>query len=400
MDVFHYERVKFELAEILRSASARADGSNGVFAPAARELFARLAEDRFNLVVAGRFSRGKTSLMNALLDTTRLPVGMLPVTSVITTVSYGSQERMTIEYEANALPVHVPVERIGDYIKEAGNPRNECHIRFARVQLPSSLLRCGFHFVGTPGIGSTIAETTRTTLGFLSEADALLLVTSYEDPMPDDELEVARSAHVCGRRVIIVINKEDIVEEQARAAGCGYVRARAVSIGIEDPAVFSICASSGGDGVLELAHALTRLLVDDKNSHFLRSMYSRIENYLKTLPESRPEMERLASLPSTIRSMRSPGDGAPAAQSKNFSTCGICSKVAQAVVTFLASYQFELVRSASAAHDSPSSWGSAPCTSGNTTYSPDHEASVLHLQRRSNAWPSGCGIRRTQMGMR
>lgn len=106
--------------------------------------------------------------MNALWDPTRLPVGMLPV---------------TLEYEANALPVHVPVERIGDYITEAGNPRNERHARFARVQLPSPFLRRGFHFVDRPGIGSTIAETARTTLGFLSEADALLLVTNYAHDM-------------------------------------------------------------------------------------------------------------------------------------------------------------------------------------------------------------------------
>jgi hypothetical protein len=59
----------------------------------ARELLARLAADTFQLAVAGQFSRGKTTLMNALLGGPYLPMGALPMTSVITRVRYGSRRR-------------------------------------------------------------------------------------------------------------------------------------------------------------------------------------------------------------------------------------------------------------------------------------------------------------------
>ena len=52
----------------------------------ARELLARLAADRLQLAVVGQFSRGKTTLMNALLGGVYLPMGALPMTAVITTV--------------------------------------------------------------------------------------------------------------------------------------------------------------------------------------------------------------------------------------------------------------------------------------------------------------------------
>ena len=90
MDLRDYERVKFELAEILRTVPYEASQTGRL-----REVFSRLAEDRFNLVVVGRFSRGKTSLMNALLGMDRLPTGVVPLTSVITTVGYGSEERVS-----------------------------------------------------------------------------------------------------------------------------------------------------------------------------------------------------------------------------------------------------------------------------------------------------------------
>ncbi len=98
MDLRKYERVKFALAEILRTvpwAPALADRL--------RDLFIRLAEYRFNLAAVGRFSRGKSSLMNAILGMDRLPTGVVPLTSVITTVTYGSLERVTLHFLGTSL---------------------------------------------------------------------------------------------------------------------------------------------------------------------------------------------------------------------------------------------------------------------------------------------------------
>ena len=66
MDLLQYEHLKFDLASVLRAASARLQESSPRHETDVRDLFARLAEDRFNLVVVGRFSRGKSTLMNAI----------------------------------------------------------------------------------------------------------------------------------------------------------------------------------------------------------------------------------------------------------------------------------------------------------------------------------------------
>jgi tRNA U34 5-carboxymethylaminomethyl modifying GTPase MnmE/TrmE len=80
VDLKDYEKLKFELAEQLRSLETLAGTQREALQGEMRTLFARLAEDRFNLVVVGRFNRGKTSLMNALLGSDRLPTGILPLT--------------------------------------------------------------------------------------------------------------------------------------------------------------------------------------------------------------------------------------------------------------------------------------------------------------------------------
>ena len=96
MDLRDYEQSKFEIAELLRSVDTFVSRDRHDLQDRIRDLFSRLAEDRFNLVVVGRFSRGKTSLMNAVLATDRLPTGIRPLTSVITTVAYGSKEQAII----------------------------------------------------------------------------------------------------------------------------------------------------------------------------------------------------------------------------------------------------------------------------------------------------------------
>jgi hypothetical protein len=110
------------------------------------------------LLVVGRFSRGKTSLMNAVLGTDRLRTGIRPLTSVITTVSYGSTEKAVIHYAGFNIPQEV---RLAELPQE-GNSGNRRNVRIADVQLPAELLRRGFHFVDTPGLGSPIIQNTRT----------------------------------------------------------------------------------------------------------------------------------------------------------------------------------------------------------------------------------------------
>ena len=178
MDLREYEQIKFRLAEPLRSVGARDSEQTRQPDDELRDLFGRLAQDRFNLVVVGRFSRGKTSLMNAVLGTDRLPTGIRPLTSVITTVAYGSSEKAIIHTAGLSIPQEVPLAALPQFITEQGNSGNHRRVRIAEVQLPVELLRRGFYFIDTPGLGSPIVENTRTTERFLPEADAFVLVTA------------------------------------------------------------------------------------------------------------------------------------------------------------------------------------------------------------------------------
>ncbi len=361
-----YEAAKFELAEILRTIGEAAS-ADGDLKSRVRELLARLAEDRFNLVVVGRFSRGKTTLMNAILGVDRLPTGILPLTSVITRVVYGSRERVRVEFERGAIGFEVPMEALADYITERGNPGNVRRIRAASIELPAEILRRGFCFVDTPGLGSAIAENTRTTEGFLPEADAVIMVSGYDGPLTQEELLAAGSLSRANRKLFFVLNKHDMAAPQARPEVENYVRARLAEVcGPDAPPIFSLSArealaakSSGNaaalaaSGIDGLERALTRFLVDERSAQLLRSMCDRASQLLATLDgDPSPLRARLDGL-AGLSQFRLSAPAAPAAgghdvsrvaeRSFRMEECAICARVADTLFDFMRQYQYDLV---------------------------------------------------------
>ncbi len=368
MDLREYEQIKFRLAELLRSSGASDSRLPRQVQDQVRELFGRLAEDRFNLVVVGRFSRGKTSLMNAVLGSDRLPTGIRPLTSVITTVSYGSTEKAVIHYAGFNIPEDVKLAELPQYITEQGNSGNRRRVRIAEVKLPAELLRRGFQFVDTPGLGSPIVENTRTTERFLPEADAFVLVTSYEGPLSEEEVRFLRSASAAGQPVFIVVNKQDMASPAEREDALSYLREqlRGLLDG-QGLGIFSLSARDGlaakhkGDagllaasGVAAFEVELVRFLINEKSREFLLRMCQRTAAVVAQLPrraETARAGELIAAIVRQIGGARGAAIAAVAASGSGVAAvpppgqsrpCEICGHVIDRCFEFLRKFQYEI----------------------------------------------------------
>lgn len=183
-ELHDYRRRKLQLADVVRGvmnvARERDDEDS---ARRARDLLAHLAEDPLQLAVVGQFNRGKSTLMNAVLGRSYLPTGVLPTTSVITNVRYGSKLRVQIRRSHSSFPVDIPLAQLARYVAESGDGGGGDGVSAADLEVPAEILRLGFAFVDTPGIGSAIVANTGTTERFLPEADAVIFVTSADSPL-------------------------------------------------------------------------------------------------------------------------------------------------------------------------------------------------------------------------
>lgn len=368
MDLRDYENAKFELAGMLRALSEAAKDKGDKIGDDLRALFVRLAEDRFNLAVIGRFGRGKSSLMNAVIGVDRLPTGILPLTSVITTVVYGSSEKVIIHYEGRHLATEIELDELPRFITQQANPGNVRHVRTAEVQLPAEILRRGFHFIDTPGLGSAIAENTRTTESFLPEADAMLVVTSYDSPLSEEEFAVLRLAARYDRRVFMVLNKHDTVTDAQRAEGLAYVGEQLTRVlGPRASPPFSVSARDAlaaklagnaqaleASGVAGLEAALIRFLVEEKQRAFLSSFCERILDVTRADSSDSACADVALRIRDFRRRLRDdhgiPSDGgvppsAPAVDVgslHDLEPCEICQRIQSVSFDFLCRYQYEL----------------------------------------------------------
>lgn len=207
-----------------------------------QRLLGDLAEDAFRLAVVGKYNRGKSSLMNAMLGHAWLPTGILPLTSVITTVCYGTHPRVLIRREGFALPQEISLDDLPEYVTEAHNPGNEKRVDLAEIQLPSDLLRHGFLFIDTPGHGSGIAANTEATRRFLPEADAAVVVLSFESPLDEADMDLLVRLHRLGRKLFVVLNKADLFPPEEQSRVTSFVRQHLAKQLHDTPLLFALGA--------------------------------------------------------------------------------------------------------------------------------------------------------------
>ena len=289
-DLRSYTKTKQSLADLLQRllSATRIDGEDQGESERCRALLAKLAEENFAIAVVGQFNRGKSTLLNAFLGRAVLPTGVLPVTSVITSITYGATERLIIKRKGAHLPAVVPLEKIGDYVTEAGNPGNREQIEEAIVETALPLARRGVSFVDTPGIASAQAANTVTTYGFLPKVDAAIFVTSVESPMTGPELDLLRETLKFAQKLFVVINKFDLVEgsnpdEPKRLTA--WVKEQVRRISGEEPNIYPVsslralqrgrAAGADGDtsGLRALMHDLEQFLAEKGQQVFLSSVY-------------------------------------------------------------------------------------------------------------------------------
>lgn len=356
----NYEKAKFTLADILRTALSEASRAGKQdLENECRELLSRLASDRFYVTVVGHFNRGKTTLMNAIAGADRLPTGILPATSVITCLCYGSRERALLRFRDRYTAREIEIGELARHISESGNPGNRLGIEIAEVQLPSESLRKGLFLVDTPGLGSAITANTKTTESFLPQADAILFVTSVEAPLSSEEMSLLRRTSELGRQIFLVLNKTDTVAAPVLDEIARYVREQVTKEIPEPHSIFALSARraleakiSGNMVALaeshlpELEAALIEYLAVDRWQDFIGLMSQRTETLLAAFPAERTEplVSRLASLESGA-----PETGQESEIPRTIPTspvsvrpCVICEGIDRAVFQFFSKFQYEL----------------------------------------------------------
>ncbi len=175
------------------------------------------------LVVIGQFKRGKSTLINALIGNDLLPTAVLPLTSIITMIKFGEEQKVKIIFE-NERVQEIPQHELYNYITESGNPKNDKKVKLVEILFPSEFLKDGIVLIDTPGIGSLFLHNTKSTESFIPKIDAAIFVLSVDPPITQTEFQFFEEVRSNVDKFYFVINKIDLTNEKGTAEIIGYTK--------------------------------------------------------------------------------------------------------------------------------------------------------------------------------
>jgi GTPase Era involved in 16S rRNA processing len=234
-----------------------------------------LRNEKFPVMFAGRFSTGKSTLLNRLfLGRDLLPTAVTPTTARNVIIRYGTEGKFYLsrrkpgaeEWESHS--VAADMETIRRYCTHQGDRKDE-YENF-HLELPLEELRDGVVFVDTVGTDEIDDEYVSRTINSIGEAAALVYLTSALQPLAQSELDFLRSQlGETPKRLFLVVNKIDTRPEwSARMSLAEDVAGRfrrfylKEDVRAEDK-LFLISAKTG-EGLEELRRALLDFVVTER----------------------------------------------------------------------------------------------------------------------------------------
>ena len=172
----------------------------------------RQLDELFLLVIVGEFNAGKSAFINALLGQQLLEEGATPTTVRVHLLRHGDQIGRSL-VEADMEVVTAPVE----WLRE-------------------------INVVDTPGTNAVIQRHQEITEDFVPRSDLVLFVTSADRPFSESERLFMERIRAWGKKVVIVVNKVDILNPADVSRVRAFVAENALKLLGVEPEIFMVSA--------------------------------------------------------------------------------------------------------------------------------------------------------------
>jgi len=180
-------------------------------------------DSTLSVAVLGRFKAGKSSFLNHLIGRDVLPVGVVPVTSVVTEVAYGPTDGATVRFD-DRRTVEVELQEVRQYVSEVENPLNRKHVASVSARVSTLSDWPELRFIDTPGLESAFAHNSEASLGWVPNVDVALVAISVDPPLSEHDIELIRNLFRYTPRIAILLTKADILEPAQLREVVDYIR--------------------------------------------------------------------------------------------------------------------------------------------------------------------------------
>lgn len=177
----------------------------------------RWKADATTVVVAGDIKRGKSSLINALLDRPDLvPVDADVATAVHLVIRHGDTDRAEVTFLDGETRT-ISFDDIAQYASVRGASAELDRVAAVDIMIDHPLLARGLHIVDTPGVGGMAKGHRDITMAALNRADVFVFVVSLQEPVARTELEFLADASDRIGTVVLVGSRADLSTDEDNA---------------------------------------------------------------------------------------------------------------------------------------------------------------------------------------
>lgn len=216
-----YQRLSTRSESVIgRILSLSREAGNEEMIDQMTDLYKRLS-DPFMFVIVGEVKAGKSSFINALLDTGQdiCAVAPSPMTDTIQQIMYGEEAF---------------VESLSPYLK--------------RVFQPVDILK-EIAIVDTPGTNTIIAHHQEITESFIPASDLIVFVFEAKNPYRQSAWDFFHLIHKDWRKkILFVLQQKDLMSDEDLQVNLAGLAKHAKENGIEEPNIFAVSAKLEQEG--------------------------------------------------------------------------------------------------------------------------------------------------------
>ncbi|MGV2875848.1 dynamin family protein [Macrococcus capreoli] len=176
--------------------------------------------ERFEIVIVGEFSTGKSTFINALLQKNVLPSKATPTTATINFIRHinelgrDSKDPVAIVVYNDGKEIEIPYDELTDYVAEMSTIIDVSkQIHHVDLFIESPYLENGVVLVDTPGLQALNPEHERITKDQIKKSNASILLFNMGQPGRLTEIKFLRDLSDSIDRIFFVANRMDEVNE-------------------------------------------------------------------------------------------------------------------------------------------------------------------------------------------
>jgi GTP-binding protein EngB required for normal cell division len=203
-----------------------------------------LARREITIAIVGRFKAGKSSFLNHFLHRSVLPVGVVPVTTVVTEVRFGPTERAEVRF-LDGHAEQVRLSEVAGYVSERENAENHKRVATIRMELPDLARFPELIFVDTPGLESMLPHNTEASLNWLPNVGLALVAVSVDPALSRQDIELLKNLYRFTTNVSILLTKVDLLGVEERSEVLDYIRTQLTLTFGRSPEIFPYSVRPG-----------------------------------------------------------------------------------------------------------------------------------------------------------